>query len=160
MPVWWWWWWWWEVFTPVHPPVSMPDSRPWELLAEWLFACRWANVAVVITDMLRRYCMQGRPLSIPLHLSLSLLSSYLLSFIIDCSHCTNFICLLWIMNETRSGGAFSFPLVWYPISHFTVYLSDAGPGPGFPTRASMFGLRGAGEKGGKTVCNKGNKSCQ
>lgn len=46
------------------------------------------------------------------------------------------------MNETRSGGAFSFPLVWYPISHFTVYLSDPGPGHGFPTRASMFGLRG------------------
>lgn len=136
-------WWWWEAFAPVQ--------WPWELLAEWLFACRWANVAVVITDMLRRYCMQGRPLSIPLHLSLSLslslLSSYLLSFIIDCSHCTNFICLLWIMNETRSGGAFSFPLVWYPISHFTVYLSDAGPGHGFPTRAGMFGLRGGRRKG-------------
>lgn len=135
----------------------MPDSRPWELLAEWLFACKWANVAVVITDMLRRCCMQGRPLSIPLHLSLSLslLSSYLLSFIIDCSHCTNFICLLWIMNETRSGGAFSFPLVWYPISHFTVYLSDPGPGHSFPTRASMFGLRGEEKREAKLCVIKG-----
>lgn len=59
--------------------------------------------------------LQGRPLSIPF-ISLSLFPSYLLSCIIDCSHCTNFICWLWIMNETRSGGAFSPLLVWYPIS--------------------------------------------
>lgn len=69
---------WWEVCAP---PASVPDSRPWESLAEWSFACRWANVAVVITDMLRRYCMQGRPLSISLHLSRSL-STFLLPSLI------------------------------------------------------------------------------
>lgn len=84
-------------------------------LPESLCACKLPNATVMFTDMLKLCCMQGWPLSIPF-ISLSLFPSYLLSSIIDCSHCTNFICWLWIMNETRSGGAFSSPLVWYPIS--------------------------------------------
>lgn len=91
--------------------------------------CRTA--LVMFSDMLKLCCMRGRPLSI-LFISL-FFPSYLLSSIIDCSHCTNFICWLWIMNETRSGGAFSSPLVWYPISRLQCICAICDRSLGFPT---------------------------
>lgn len=102
----------WKVHA--HLRLSTQNSGPPESIT-WVALCMQVATTVMFIDMLKLCCMRGRPLSIPF-ISLSLFPSYLLSSIIDCSHCTNFICWLWIMNETRSGGAFSPPLVWYPIS--------------------------------------------
>lgn len=95
--------------------------------------------------MLMRCCMQGRPLS------LSLFSSYLLSSIIDCSLCANFICWQWIMNETRSGGAFSFPLVRHPISHLQCIWAIRDQARGSQHAPPRKGCSASGDIKGKSL---------
>ena len=114
----------WKVPAHFCLRPSVQDSGPsrTHFLSSWVHAgCRFRMLPwCSLTCRSTAACKVGlslSPSSLSLSLSLSLSPSYLLSSIIDCSHCTNFICWLWIMNETRSGGAFSSPLVWYPISH-------------------------------------------